>query len=205
MQCDSIPKTRERKVKNRGRTKREVEYKCCSCKKKFWRAPDSRRSQNRTFCSRACYSQHNLKKCKICDKTFRPKHARGQIYCSMKCRDVGNSGEGNPMYVDGMSAYRRALRCTKPIREWRRKVLERDHYKCVRCGEIDYLHAHHIIPFAQSKKLRTAVSNGMTLCDFCHSDVHKRWVGHSEDRRLQWLANREELENVSHFRECAYG
>lgn len=87
--------------------------------------------------------------------------------------------------------------------EWRRLVFERDDYKCVRCGDKKggNLHAHHIKRFSVivdnliksrrdldinnvEDRLKivdficvdqeiNSVENGATLCESCHTDVHK--------------------------------
>lgn len=56
----------------------------------------------------------------------------------------------------------------------RKKVLERDGYKCANCGEPDNrnLEVHHIVPLKDggSNKL----SNLKTLCLDCHSAIHNK-------------------------------
>src|SRR5919197_6687562 len=57
--------------------------------------------------------------------------------------------------------------------EWRAAVLERDGYRCQRCGRQckKYergLAAHHIKPYAEYPELRYEITNGMTLCRQCH-------------------------------------
>jgi hypothetical protein len=49
---------------------------------------------------------------------------------------------------------------------WKKRVKERDHFKCQICGkklEPKNCHAHHIIP-RQIRGLRWDVNNGITLC-----------------------------------------
>ena len=36
-------------------------------------------------------------------------------------------------------------RSSKEVREWRKRVLKRDGYKCVRCGSKENIQAHHIV------------------------------------------------------------
>lgn len=58
------------------------------------------------------------------------------------------------------------------VRGWREAVLRRDGRRCVRCGGLSKLHAHHIIPWALAPELRLVVGNGETLCSGCHSAEH---------------------------------
>jgi len=52
-------------------------------------------------------------------------------------------------------------------REWRTSVYERNNYKCWICGDTN-LNAHHLKSWAKYPKLRYKVTNGLTLCEFCH-------------------------------------
>ena len=66
-------------------------------------------------------------------------------------------------------------RNSRGYREWRDAVLKRDSYRCVRCGASGCrLEAHHIKQFAYFPELRLSVENGMTLCQTCHKEVHRR-------------------------------
>jgi hypothetical protein len=60
------------------------------------------------------------------------------------------------------------------VRAWRKAVLERDEYKCVKCGSTNKLHAHHILHWAVCPEARITIDNGLTLCHGCHSDEHRK-------------------------------
>lgn len=67
---------------------------------------------------------------------------------------------------------------------WRRAVLQRDEFKCVKCGlkqgkcdhcgQHVFLHAHHIKHVSTHPELRLVLSNGMTVCRTCHAKEHKK-------------------------------
>ncbi len=60
---------------------------------------------------------------------------------------------------------------------WRTAVFERDEYTCQKCSQKGgTLNAHHIKSFKKYPKLRYVVSNGITYCEKCHREVHKKRV-----------------------------
>jgi len=79
-------------------------------------------------------------------------------------------GEDNPRWKGGISPANQRARYSFEMKEWRRKVFERDHFICQRCGynKGKILIAHHIKPFSQYPELRLDVNNGITLCEPCH-------------------------------------
>lgn len=67
-------------------------------------------------------------------------------------------------------------RCDSGYDNFRKKVLKRDCYKCQLCGANNNLEVHHKKPYASYPKLRTVISNGITLCNSCHKKVHRKKV-----------------------------
>jgi len=63
----------------------------------------------------------------------------------------------------------------KTLMEWSKAVKDRDG-KCMECGSLEDLHAHHVLPKSTNPELKLSVENGRTLCYRCH----KRW--HEENR-----------------------
>jgi hypothetical protein len=62
---------------------------------------------------------------------------------------------------------------------WRKAVYERDKHTCQKCGERGgRLNAHHIKPYAIYVDLRYSVPNGITLCESCHKNEHRKKVCH---------------------------
>ena len=58
------------------------------------------------------------------------------------------------------------------LSDWSKAVRARDG-KCVKCGKLEDLHAHHIRPKATHPELILVLDNGMTLCYTCHKREHE--------------------------------
>lgn len=84
------------------------------------------------------------------------------------------SGRGHWNWQDGKTDADRKIRNSFEIKEWRKKVFERDNWTCVLCGARNgtgrsiTLNADHIKQFALFPELRFELSNGRTLCTPCH-------------------------------------
>jgi len=66
-------------------------------------------------------------------------------------------------------------RGSKEYKQWRSEVFKRDKYICQHCKRNGGLiQAHHIKSFSKYKELRFEVSNGITLCEECHKEEHKK-------------------------------
>jgi hypothetical protein len=75
-------------------------------------------------------------------------------------------------------------------KEWRERVLLRDHYTCQKCGSIDEPTCHHIIAKStcNSDSLKWNPSNGIVLCKACHDKWHRHHdEGISISVFLRWL------------------
>lgn len=70
------------------------------------------------------------------------------------------------------------------LREWAKKVKERDGYECKICGSKKSLHAHHIIPRNKDDKLWYEISNGITLCSSCHAKTEGYQKGHKPTKDI---------------------
>ena len=63
----------------------------------------------------------------------------------------------------------------KEYKEWREKIFSRDNFTCQSCGQIGgTLNAHHIKSYKKYSKLRYSAKNGLTLCEQCHRNLHKK-------------------------------
>jgi 5-methylcytosine-specific restriction endonuclease McrA len=142
----------------------------------------------------------NIKiKCLICEKEFEVVYSRKDKakYCSHQCRAkgtiiqttinfgkidikkvaelsrkrlLGKNGSEAMNWQGGITPINTAIRNSKRYARWRKKVFERDKYKCVLCGydKGHILEADHIKEFSRYPKLRFILKNGRTLCKPCH-------------------------------------
>ena len=75
------------------------------------------------------------------------------------------------------------------LKEWkalRDEILVRDGGRCTICGGTDYLHIHHI----DGDRSHDAPENLTTLCDRCHSRIHRQGASpstHKENPRTALL------------------
>lgn len=78
------------------------------------------------------------------------------------------SGDKCHLWRGGVTSKNAQIRKSAEYKEWRRKVFQRDNWKCVFCGKKGDIHADHIKQFAYYPELRLELSNGRTLCVTCH-------------------------------------
>jgi len=116
--------------------------------------------------------------CEVCEKEFEVspyvvKKGEGK-YCSKSCfgkikvihlNKVAKRryGKDHFRWIDGKGVRHRTI-------EWyeiRKKVLKRDNYMCIDCGEIENLQVHHLIPWRLNDKHE--MDNLITLCVSCHT------------------------------------
>jgi HNH endonuclease/NUMOD3 motif len=87
-------------------------------------------------------------------------------------RTVAYAGEKHHAWVDGRSRSREQERSTEmkhgKYREWRRRVFERDGFRCRVCHAKGTMNSHHIKTYRKFPELRYELDNGITLCPPCH-------------------------------------
>lgn len=158
------------RVQRKKREYREFIKPCKTCRKPL-------ENKVASFCK-----EHRTKTCKQCLISFVSKNgAVNSVYCSRKCRGLsqrGRYGELACNWQGGKVAEKRVIRGRKDYKEWRDNVYKRDNWTCQHCGNRQakgntvVLHAHHIKEFSKYPELRIVVSNGLTLCEACHGDLH---------------------------------
>lgn len=125
------------------------------------------------------------KVCTYCKVSFFVKGGNPGRFCSRKCisdsgfwRETGlknkhtlphPKGEDFWNWKGGITPANTKIRNSLAMREWSRKVKERDDFTCQLCGLRGVvLHSDHIKPFALYPELRFDLSNGRALCKPCH-------------------------------------
>jgi 5-methylcytosine-specific restriction endonuclease McrA len=66
-------------------------------------------------------------------------------------------------------------RTATKYRRWRKKVIKRDEYICVKCRnelDLEYLTAHHIASIDNNPELELDIDNGICICLNCHEEFH---------------------------------
>lgn len=110
-----------------------------------------------------------------------PPSALGKKRTAEFRKRVSNKLKGKQSYLwkGGITPINLAIRHSFEYEEWRKSVFERDNYTCQECGQIGgYLEADHIKPFSLYLDLRFELSNGRTLCKFCHLKIG--WRGSTQ-------------------------
>lgn len=167
------------------KSNREI-VKCTNCKNDIW---VTKNKNNNNFCCNKCRIEYAKKEtknviCNNCGKKFEKnkyayEHAKTH-YCSQKCYDEYRKNK-KETYKE-LAHY---LRTHESYNEWRNNIFKRDHYKCIKCGSKENLHAHHIIQLydicdkynmntddiLNSKEFHN-IDNGITLCQNCHALEH---------------------------------
>lgn len=148
-----------------------IEKQCLVCGNKF--ITHTYRADTAKFCSKECWGNRaKVKTCANCHKEFTSADSYGEKYCSRACQYQHKRGENSPAWKDGRSLIRERARCSAKLAEWRKAVYLRDGHKCTICGSTGYIHAHHVIPFSENESLAFDVSNGLTVCEKCHGEIH---------------------------------
>jgi hypothetical protein len=87
----------------------------------------------------------------------------------------GRSGEFHWNWQGGKTPVNQRERSSKEYADWRKAVFERDNFTCQMCGQVGGgLQAHHIKQWSTNVDERYQVSNGVTLCEKCHKELHRK-------------------------------
>lgn len=182
-----------RLASHKEKTSKSITLTCEYCGCQFERPP-AHIMPGRQYCSKECHDEDQrdpttwvARICEFCGEEFETRiwqidyRGNGGKYCSNDCKhaamSITHTAEGNPNWTGGHSQY---VYYGPNWHSQRRKALKRDDYTCQVCGATDYLHVHHIKPFATFNYITgyndnylkaNRLSNLVTLCQCCHKPV----------------------------------
>ena len=101
-----------------------------------------------------------------------------KVYCSKECSDkdrgLKHRGSNHWNWQGGKPRTRKEMN-TPEYKEWRKQVFERDNYTCQKCGDHGkVINAHHSKSWKDHIESRYNVSNGITLCNKHHLEIHSK-------------------------------
>ena len=103
-------------------------------------------------------------------------------------------GDKNHNWKGGIFPLASQIRKFFKYRQWRDDIFTRDSFTCQKCGQIGYnLNVHHIKSFSsllQKYEITNLeevlsynefwdINNGITLCDKCHHEIHKKVMNYA--------------------------
>lgn len=123
------------------------------------------------FCSYACRQKWRFKNGEWTMKKLWDKCNTPDIN-----KKKSHKGKENPKWINDRSLVRDKRFHNSPEgKVWRLTIFERDKFICQKCGRLGgKLMAHHIKSFRNYPDLRMDINNGITLCEGCHKDLHKK-------------------------------
>lgn len=131
---------------------------------------------------RKCYYKWKVKDyyktCPQCKNQFKIQYlsyVKRRTYCSRKCtnespkvREVRRkTATKHGRAYNNMSERQKYMKSSQ-YRAWRKGVLKRDNFKCIKCGDKKDLHVDHIYPYMLYPDKRLELKNGRVLCAKCH-------------------------------------
>lgn len=109
------------------------------------------------------YRHGYYKVCKFCGTSFYVNQRSKRVYCSKSC---GRN------YWKEHRKRDQDWRYYPEYKEWRNLVYFRDNWKCKICGSKLKINAHHIFIGKDYPSRRFDTSNGITLCEVHHIQIH---------------------------------
>ncbi len=131
--------------------------------------------------------KQDTKQCPVCGDSFlEKKFSKGkQMYCSKTCKFVvvRRNSIAKGKFYESIKRCREKHKDTynknnqekqehKYFGGNKKHVLERDGYKCTKCGKTKSLIIHHIDESGMTGKPNNDIDNLETLCRSCHARVH---------------------------------
>ena len=146
--------------------------------------------------------------CQVCGYSYVSQKGKLGLFCSPCCSNKGEnnarygvrgkdsplfgmkfphrSGIDNSNWKGGITPESKLIRNSNDYVEWYKAVFLRDCFICQMCGrQGGNLNAHHMESFNSNKKMRTLISNGITLCEDCHKKFHHQF-GYGDNTKEQF-------------------
>lgn len=180
----------------------QVNKKCVYCGKEFTPIRSTKIYCSTSCMDKASYEREYPKTdkvCSICGKSFTPNKAF-QSFCSHSCQRKNYYNKNKEKFKESRKNkyWSNPENAREKTKEWRLNnrdkyldtqlkyhnenkfsgnkviVLERDGYKCVRCGSTEGLNIHHKDRTGQSENINNEIDNLETLCNSCHISEHRK-------------------------------
>ena len=111
---------------------------------------------------------------------------QGGVPNAVKFTKGSTAGEKNHKWKGGITSENQKIRHSDEYVAWIKAVMARDNHTCqicqIRGGK---LHAHHIKSFAKFRDLRYDVTNGLTACKDCHTEILHRGAWANEPLSIE--------------------
>lgn len=145
--------------------------------------------------------QSNIKvdcKCDCCGnllimtyQRYNQTNHNGNTYCIKCANTILHSGENNPRWNPNKTNDEREMQRRYPeYHIFVKTCLTRDNYTCQCCNKhYNNLEVHHLDGFDWCKEKRTDVTNGITLCETCHSNFHFKYGKgkNTKEQYMEWI------------------
>jgi 5-methylcytosine-specific restriction endonuclease McrA len=141
------------------------------------------------------------KVCLFCGTKFYVyPYLKEQKFCSYECywKSQHKRGEDSQNWKGGLTPKDKLIRNSIEFRLWREAVFARDNYTCQVCDQYGgNLNAHHINNFAEFPELRFAIDNGITLCEKCHKEFHKKYgiKNNTKEQLEEFIKERRQIDD----------
>ncbi len=177
----------------------KMKYKCFCGKISNINFSDFRQGKRCSNCSgtkkntyKYIYNYFKEQECELLEKEYINNRIKMEYKCSCgnisnisfsnfkkgqrcnKCKIEKMLGKNNTNYNPNLTDEERVDRRKNPeYKQWTKDVYKKDKYTCQKCFKVGYkLNSHHIEGFAENKKLRIDINNGITFCKDCHDLFH---------------------------------
>lgn len=146
-----------------------------------------------------CHKQY-----KVIKQNYERTRHGDKIYCRSCAKKIFNSNINHPLYKKEITMEERENgRFYPEYIDFIKRVLARDNYTCQCCNKTKKevkLQVHHLYSYNLYKEKRTDDTNGITLCETCHSNFHSIYGkgNNTKEQFDEWLGSTLEiLENYN--------